>query len=71
MVTQLITLEIPFQGSVREMQRSIASALKKYGDPLRWAITAVDRDRQVVQLEAVVTKATVEFHIPNPAVRTV
>ena len=54
MITQFVTLEIPLQADLAELRRSILSALQRQGEPLRWAITGVEPDRQVAQIEAVV-----------------
>lgn len=58
MLTQFVQFELPLQNSPAALQRAIAQTLQTYGDPLRWAITAVDGDRQMAQIEAVVTIAT-------------
>lgn len=58
MTTQFIVIEIPFQLSVQQLEQAIAQSLQTYGEPLRWAITGVDCDRQVFQIEAVVTLET-------------
>lgn len=69
MVTHFITFEVSLQ-SAAELHRSIAAALQQWGEPLRWAVVAVDADRQKVQIEAVVTTPT-ELLIPGISVRTV
>ncbi|NJO79755.1 MAG: hypothetical protein HC827_15420 [Cyanobacteria bacterium RM1_2_2] len=64
MTTHFLTLELdllPFPG---ELQRLILAELRRYGEPLRWAVTQVDADRGKVQIEAVVTTAT-ELLLPN------
>lgn len=70
MVTQFIRLEVPLLASAGEMQQSILTALQQVGEPLRWAITTIDYERQIAQVEAVVTTPT-EFHIPGITVQTV
>ncbi len=70
MNTHFLTLELDRLSSPAELHRSILTELSRYGEPLRWAIVAVDDDRQKVQVEAVVTHAT-EFLIPLTAVRTI
>ena len=60
METKFVSLELGLSPSVTELQRAIAHALQQHGEPLRWAITAVDRDRQTIQVEAVVTVGQVE-----------
>lgn len=61
MTTHFITAEIALQESAEEMHQAIEAELQKQGDPLRWAIVAVNTDQQTAQIEAVVTT-------PNPAV---
>jgi hypothetical protein len=70
MVTHFICVEVMFQPSVADLHRSIVTTLEQWGEPLRWAITAVDIDRQVVSIEAVITTPT-ELLIPGSAVRTI
>lgn len=57
MITHFITLEVDLQDSIAATHCSIATVLVQQGEPLRWAITAVDRDRQKVTVEAVITRA--------------
>ncbi|HEY9818660.1 MAG TPA: hypothetical protein V6D20_23060 [Candidatus Obscuribacterales bacterium] len=57
MVTQFVTLELPLALVQAERVIAIEQALAVYGDPLRWAITQVDADRQVAIVEAVVMQA--------------
>lgn len=63
MSTHFLTLELNLLPSPVELQRLILAELRRYGEPLRWAITAVDPDGGKVQIEAVVTTAT-ELLIP-------
>lgn len=70
MVTHFITFEVGLQSSTAELHRSIETELQQWGDSLRWAITAVDVDRQKVQIEAVITTPT-ELLIPGKSVRTI
>ncbi|MEO1146652.1 MAG: hypothetical protein AAFY26_13790 [Cyanobacteria bacterium J06638_22] len=58
MLTQFVSLTVPLQSSSAAMERAIAQTLQSYGEPLRWAITAVDADTQTATIEAVVTVAT-------------
>ena len=58
MLTQFISLTVSLQPTPAAMERAIAQALQSYGEPLRWAITAVDADTQTVAVEAVVTVTT-------------
>ncbi|MGF1498267.1 MAG: hypothetical protein ACFB8W_15805 [Elainellaceae cyanobacterium] len=51
---QFVTAEVPLQTSPTELRQAIESRLMAIGEPLRWAITGVDGDRQTAQVEAVV-----------------
>ena len=56
---EFIELDIdwPYELSIVELRRHIISKLKKFGDPLRWAITSVttrsEKKIQIISLEAV------------------
>lgn len=56
MTTHFITAEIDLLESPLELQQAIEAELQKHGEPLRWAITKVDRETETVQVEAIVTK---------------
>lgn len=56
MTTHFIEAEIDLPENSQELHQEIEAELAKQGEPLRWAITKVDRDRQKVAVEAVVTK---------------
>ncbi|TAE61886.1 MAG: hypothetical protein EAZ76_01835 [Nostocales cyanobacterium] len=58
MTTHFITAEIDAQETPTELQKAIESELKKQGEPLRWAVTAVDAETEKVTVEAVVTTDT-------------
>jgi hypothetical protein len=55
MTTHFITAEVALQESAEAMHQAIESELQKQGDPLRWALVAVDAEQQIAQVEAVVT----------------
>jgi hypothetical protein len=55
MTTHFITAEIDLQETPTELQKAIEAELKKQGEPLRWAITAVDKEQEKATVEAVVT----------------
>lgn len=46
MTTHFITAEIDLQESPLALQREVEAELQKRGEPLRWAVTAVDLERQ-------------------------
>jgi hypothetical protein len=55
MTTHFISAEIDLQETPTELQKAIEAELKKQGEPLRWAVTAVDTEKEKVTVEAVVT----------------
>ncbi|WP_414619765.1 hypothetical protein [Calothrix sp. CCY 0018] len=56
MITDFISVEIDLQENTAQLHKSIEAELRKNGEPLRWAITAVDSQRKKVTLEAVITR---------------
>ncbi len=56
MTTHFITAEIELQETPAQLHKVIEAQLQKQGEPLRWAITSVDMERQKATVEAVVTK---------------
>lgn len=69
MAIHFLTLELALVAPSR-LQQSILTELHRYGEPLRWAIVAVNAEANRVQIEAVVTTET-EFLIPATAVTAV
>ncbi len=57
MTTHFITAEIEIQATPDKLQQEIETQLAKQGEPLRWAITKVDTEKQKVAVEAIVTKS--------------
>jgi hypothetical protein len=55
MTTHFITAEIELQETPTDLEKAITEELQKQGEPLRWAITAVDEEEQTATVEAVVT----------------
>jgi hypothetical protein len=55
MTTHFITAEIDLQETPVQLQQAIEAELQKRGEPLRWAVTGVDTDRKIAQVEAIVT----------------
>lgn len=55
MTTHFITAEIDLQETPIQLQQAIEAELEKRGEPLRWAITEVDEDKQKAKVEAIVT----------------
>ena len=58
MTTHFITAEIDLQETPVELLKVIETELNKQGEPLRWAVTSVDVDKQKAIVEAVVTNNT-------------
>ena len=56
MTTHFITAEVDLQANPAQLQKEIEAELEKRGEPLRWAITEVDRVKQQVKVEGIVTK---------------
>jgi hypothetical protein len=55
MTTHFITAEIDLQETPLQLQQEIEAELQKRGEPLRWAVTGVDTDRKIAQVEAIIT----------------
>lgn len=55
MTTHFIELEIPLEPPLTLEQ--IQAELAQKGEPLRWAITQIDREHNTAVIEAVVTSA--------------
>ncbi|HEY9782580.1 MAG TPA: hypothetical protein V6D09_20860 [Leptolyngbyaceae cyanobacterium] len=58
MKIHFVTTEIDFQETPAQMHSQIEAQLHSIGEPLRWAITYIDRHRQKAIVEAVVTLAS-------------
>jgi hypothetical protein len=56
MTTHFITAEVDLQASPLALQQEVEAELKKRGEPLRWAVTAVTPETQKVVVEAIVTQ---------------
>lgn len=56
MTTHFITAEIDLQATPLELHQEIESELAKAGEPLRWAVTQIDQEKQKAIVEAIVTK---------------
>jgi hypothetical protein len=58
MTTHFITAEIDLQETPSELLKAIETELEKEGEPLRWAITSIDVEKESCTVEAVVTKVS-------------
>lgn len=56
MTTHFITAEIDLQENPAQLHQEIEDQLKKEGEPLRWAIAKIDKEKQTARVEAIVTK---------------
>ncbi|MDJ0678403.1 MAG: hypothetical protein QNJ18_00910 [Xenococcaceae cyanobacterium MO_167.B52] len=56
MTTHFITAEIDLQENPAQLQQEIEAELTKQGEPLRWAVTEVDREKEQVKVEAIITQ---------------
>ncbi len=56
MTTHFITAEMDLQANPLALTQAIEEELNKRGEPLRWAITEVDTEKEKVTVEAVVTQ---------------
>jgi hypothetical protein len=56
MTTHFITAEINLAETPQALQKAISEELQQQGEPLRWAIAALDLEKQTATLEAVVTQ---------------
>jgi hypothetical protein len=56
MTTHFITAEINLQENPVKLKKEIEARLEQSGQPLRWAVTKVDRDQQTATVEAIVTQ---------------
>jgi hypothetical protein len=56
MTTHFITAEINLQANPVKLKQEIGARLEQSGQPLRWAVTKVDREQQTATVEAIVTR---------------
>lgn len=56
MTTHFISAEVSLEQSPAKLHQNIETELQKHGEPLRWAITKINKEQQSAQVEAVVTK---------------
>ena len=56
MTTHFISAEIDLQQTPAQLNQEIESRLEREGEPLRWAVTEIDKDKQTATVEAIVTK---------------
>lgn len=56
MTTHFITAEVDLQATPISLQKAVEAELQQQGQPLRWAVTAIDEEKQTAQVEAIVTR---------------
>ena len=54
MTTHFISAEVDLPNTAEELNSAIKIELEKHGEPLRWAVTEVDVDRQKAVVEGYV-----------------
>jgi hypothetical protein len=54
MMIESIEIEMDITAAQGNLNTAIHLQLQQWGEPLRWAITSVDRDTNIVQVEAIV-----------------
>jgi hypothetical protein len=56
MTIEPIETEIDINNAIGSLNQVIETALQKWGEPLRWAITTIDRETNIARIEAIVIK---------------
>ncbi len=56
MIIESIEIEMDIKAVLGELDTAIEAMLQQWGEPLRWAITAVDRETNIAQIEAIVIR---------------
>ena len=54
MTIESIEIEIDINNAIGNLNQVIETALQQWGEPLRWAITTVDRETKIARVEAIV-----------------
>ena len=60
MVTSFIELTVRIPEDIKTLQKSIEIELSKHGKPLRWAITKVDIEKQIAQVNLLLSKILID-----------
>ena len=55
MNTILITIELSLPEPIADLPELLEQTLRQWGEPLRWAITTIDPQTKIANIEAVVT----------------
>jgi hypothetical protein len=56
MQIESIEIEMDITEARAMLDLAIETTLQQWGEPLRWAITAVDRDTNIAKIEAIVIR---------------
>jgi hypothetical protein len=56
MIIESIEIEMDITNALGALDLEIEAKLQNWGEPLRWAITTVDRDTNIAQIEAIVIR---------------
>ena len=56
MIIESIEIEMDITAARGELNTAIETKLQEWGEPLRWAITTVDRQTNIAQIEAIVIR---------------
>ena len=56
MIIESIEIEMDITIVSGELNTAIETKLQEWGEPLRWAITTVDRNTNIAQIEAIVIR---------------
>jgi hypothetical protein len=56
MIIESIEIEMDITAAKGELNTAIEAKLQEWGEPLRWAITTVDRTTNIAQIEAIVIR---------------
>jgi hypothetical protein len=54
MIIESIEIEMDITDALSALDTAIELKLQQWGEPLRWAITTVDRETNIAQIEAIV-----------------
>jgi hypothetical protein len=57
MQIESIEIEMDITEARATLDLAIETTLQKWGEPLRWAITGVDRDTNIAKIEAIVIRS--------------
>ncbi|MBE9223217.1 hypothetical protein IQ215_10970 [Cyanobacterium stanieri LEGE 03274] len=56
MTTHFITAEVDLKENPLTFKKEVETKLNEEGNPLRWAVTKVDKEGEKAHVEAIVTK---------------